>query len=160
MAAIAGNTVNASALTGSNRVVLVGGAGKDIFTGGAGNDIFEFTAATLAASDTVKGGTGSDQLVMTTAGTVAAGGVSGVETYALANGGANCLTLVNANFTGVTGSVIRVNGGNAGNTVNASALTGANRVVMVGGAGNDKFTGGAGSESSCSRRLPWRRPIW
>ncbi len=60
---------------------MVGGVGKDVFTGGAGNDIFEFTAASLAASDTVAGGPGTDQLVMTTAGTVLAGGVSGVETY-------------------------------------------------------------------------------
>ena len=143
-----GNTVNASALTGSNRVIVVGGAGKDIFTGGAGNDIFHFTVANLAASDTVKGGAGIDQLVMTTAGTVLAGGVSAVETYALANGGANSLTLVNANFSGVTGRVIRVNGGNAGNMVDASALTGANRVVVVGGAGNDTFKFSAASLQS------------
>ena len=94
----AGNTVNASALTGANRVVMVGGAGTDVFTGGAGNDIFRFTAAALAASDTVAGGAGSDQLVMTTAGTVAAGGVSGVETYTLANGGADSLTLGECEF--------------------------------------------------------------
>ena len=143
-----GNTVNASALTGSNRVIVVGGAGKDIFTGGAGNDIFHFTVANLAASDTVKGGAGSDQLVMTTAGTVLAGGVSAVETYALANGGANSLTLVNANFSGVTGSTITVDGGNAGNMVDASALTGANRVVVVGGAGNDTFKFSAASLQS------------
>ena len=140
----AGNTVNASGLSAPNRAVMVGGAGKDVFTGGAGNDVFEFTVAALVASDTVAGGAGGDQLVMTTAGTVAAGGVSGVETYALANGGANTLTLASGNFTGVTGSVIRVNGGNAGNTVNASGA--ANRVIMVGGAGKDSFTGGTGSD--------------
>ena len=143
----AGNTVNASGLTGVNRVVAVGGAGADNFTGGAGNDIFKFSAANLAAADTVKGGLGSDQLVMTTAGTVRAGLVNGVESYLLANGGKNSLTLVNANFAGgVTGASITVFGGAAGNTVNAAGLTGANRVVAVGGAGADNFTGGAGND--------------
>ncbi len=143
----AGNNVDASGLSAPNRAVLVGGAGKDVFTGGAGNDVFEFTAAALSAADMVAGGAGADTLVMTTAGTVAAGGVSGVETYTLANGGANSLTLVNSNFTGVTSSLIRVNGGNAGNTVNASGLTAPNRVVMVGGGGSDTLKGGAGADT-------------
>ena len=63
--------------------------------------------------------------MMTTPGTVAAGGVGGVEVYDLANGGKNILTLVSGNFTGVTGSLITVNDGNAGNTVSASGVTGA-----------------------------------
>ena len=84
---------------------------------------------------------------MTTAGTVRAGLVNGVESYLLANGGRNSLTLTNANFAGgVTGASITVFGGNAGNTVNAAGLTGANRVVAVGGAGADNFTGGAGND--------------
>jgi len=132
-----GNTVNAAGLTGANRVIVAGGAGKDIF---------KFTAAALTASDTVTGGAGNNELLMTTAGTVAAGGATAVEVYQLANGGANSLTLANANFTGVTGSSIMVYGGNAGNTVNASALTGANRVIVWGGAGKDAFTGGAGDD--------------
>jgi Ca2+-binding RTX toxin-like protein len=141
-----GNTVNAAALTGANRVIAVGGAGKDVFTGGAGNDYFYFSAANLASTDTVAGGGGTNYLVMTTAGTVDAGGVSGVEYYYLANGGADSLTLANANFTGVTGNSITIYGGNDGNTINASALTGANRVIAVGGAGKDVFTGGAGND--------------
>ena len=64
-----------------NAVIFVGTAGTDTFTGGAGNDIFEFSAATLANADTVKGGGGSDELLMTTAGTVLAGGVGGVGSY-------------------------------------------------------------------------------
>jgi Ca2+-binding RTX toxin-like protein len=142
----AGNMIDASGLTGANRVIAVGGAGTDNFTGGAGNDIFEFSVANLAASDTVAGGVGTNYLLMTTAGTVAAGGVSGVEVYDLANGGANSLTLANANFTAVTNSAITINGGNGGNMIAASGLTGANRVIAVGGAGTDNFTGGAGND--------------
>ena len=85
---------------------------------------------------------------MTTAGTVDADGVSGVEDYYLGNGGANSLTLANANFTGVTGSSITIYGGNDGNTVNAAALTGADRVIVYAGTGADTLTGGAGNESS------------
>ena len=141
-----GNTVDASQVTGANSVVLVGASGHDVLKGGAGNDIFQFSAATLAATDTVEGGLGTDQLLMTSAGTVAVLGVSGVETYTLASNAANTLTLTNANFTGVTGATITVTGGAGGNTVDASAVTGANRVVLVGASGQDMLTGGAGND--------------
>ena len=101
--------------------------------------------ANLANTDIVKGG-GGTKLVMTTAGTVDAGGVSGVEDYYLGNGGANSLTLANANVTGVTGNSIPIYGGNDGNTINAAALTGANRVIVHAGAGADTLTGGAGND--------------
>jgi Ca2+-binding RTX toxin-like protein len=133
----AGNTVDFSALSGSNRVTFVGGAGRDTV---------KHSAAGLVASDVISGRSGADALVMTSAGTVHADHVPGVETYILANGGANTLTLANANFAGATGPSISIDGGSAGNTVNAAALTGANRVVVVGGAGKDVFTGGAGKD--------------
>jgi Ca2+-binding RTX toxin-like protein len=150
----AGDTVDAAALTGTDRVIVVGHAGKDVFTGGAGGDQFDFTAARLAGTDIVEGGAGNDRLYMTTAGTVRAAKVNGVERYRLAGGGGNSLTLANANFAGVTGRVITVGGGSGGNTVNAKALTGSNRVVLTGGAGADTFvaarhaavTGGAGAD--------------
>ena len=130
-----------------NSLTFFGTPGIDSFTGGAGNDYFKYSAADLAAADTVKGADGTDRLYVTTAGTVAAGGVGGVEIYYLANGGANSLSLANANFAGVTGASIVVYGGNAGNTVNASALSAPNRAVMVGGAGKDVLTGGAGGDA-------------
>jgi Ca2+-binding RTX toxin-like protein len=145
----AGNTVNASALTGADRVVVWGGAGKDVLTGGAGNDIFKFTAATLTASDMVKGGAGNNEIDITTAGTVAAGGVGGVETWALANGGADSLTLANINFTGFALHTITVYGGNSGNTISEAGVAAADQVLMRGGAGagqNAAMTGGAGKD--------------
>ncbi|MGH7065238.1 MAG: M10 family metallopeptidase C-terminal domain-containing protein, partial [Stellaceae bacterium] len=149
-----GNTVDTAALSGSDRVTVVGGAGKDVFTGGAGNDVFKFSRADLAATDKVKGGAGSNELLMTTAGRVAAGGISGVEIYKLANGGKNTLTLAAANFAGVVGKVITVDGGNKGNTISEQAVAAADRVVMKGGAGADTLiagpnavmTGGAGAD--------------
>jgi Ca2+-binding RTX toxin-like protein len=141
-----GNTVDASTLTSPNRVIIVGGAGADHFKGGAGNDIFKFSAANLTSADTVAGGGGSDTLTMTTAGAINAGGVSGVGAINLAGGAANTLTLANANFSGLGNASITVNGGSAGNTIDASALTVPNRVIAVGGAGTDDFTGGAGND--------------
>ena len=150
-----GNTINADAVTGSNEIVLIGGAGKDVFTGSHGHDdVFEFSAANLASTDTVAAGSGTDELLMTTAGTINLGGVSGVETYQLANGGANKLTLANANFSHVNAFKITVDGGSGGNILNAAAVTGTNAVVLVGGAGADvltaarhaTMTGGAGAD--------------
>src|SRR3954452_24997358 len=142
----AGNTVDGSALTGTNHITFVGGAGVDHASGGAGNDLFKFTAAALSNTDTVSGSLGIDTLQMTTGGTINAAGVSGVETITLASTAANTLTLANANFANVTGTAITVNGGTAGNTVNGSALTGTNHITFVGGAGVDNVSGGAGND--------------
>ena len=135
-------------------MTVVGGAGKDVFTGGAGNDVFKFSHADLAAADKVKGGAGNNELLMTTAGTVRASGVSGIETYKLANSGRNTLTVAAANFAGVIGKVITVDGGGKGNTISEAGVAAADRVVMKGGAGADTLiagrnavmTGGAGAD--------------
>ncbi|MGC2412099.1 MAG: hypothetical protein WA459_05315 [Stellaceae bacterium] len=141
-----GNTVDASALTGSNRVILVGGLRPDHFTGGAGNDTFEFSAATSGPTDTVVGGAGSDELLMTSAGTVNAGGVRGVEKFQLASGAANSFTLKSVNFTGVSGHVITVDDGNSGNTITASTLPSADAIIVHAGTGTDTLKGGAGND--------------
>jgi Ca2+-binding RTX toxin-like protein len=150
----AGNSVNAAGLTGTKRIVAVGGAGKDSFTGGAGNDFFYFRDANLAATDVVKGGGGSDTLVVTTAGIVHAAGVNGVETYRLGNGATDTLALTNSNFVKVSGlsvspgavPTITVFGGNAGNWVSAAGVAAGDRLVVHGGAGIDTLTGGAGGD--------------
>jgi Ca2+-binding RTX toxin-like protein len=122
--------------------VAVGGAGKDVLIGGAGNDVFEFTATSLGVSDILRGGLGSDRLVLTTAGTLAAGGVGGVESYTLAGTGANRLSLANSNFDGVAAATITVYGGAKGNTIDGHAATGTKRLVAVGGAGADTLVAG------------------
>ena len=142
-----GNTIDGSGLTvTADKLDIYGGAGADVLKGGAGNDIFSFTAAGLTATDTVSGGAAAANLLdMTTAGTVAAAGVSGVETYVLADGAANTLTLASANFTGVTGSTITVSDGNNGNTVSAAGEAAADHLVVYAGSGADVLTGGPGT---------------
>ncbi len=142
-----GNTVDAHLVSASDHAIMVGGAGKDVFTGGPGNDSFRFSAANLSASDVVKGGSGNDTLFLTSPGTVAAGGVSQVETYDLANGHANKLTLTTGNFAGVTGATITVAGGDSGNTIDAHLVGAGDHLVMIGGDGKDVFTGGPGNDT-------------
>ena len=73
------------------------------------------------------------------------------------------LTLTDANFGGVTGGAtarITVNGGSAGNTVDASAVTGARRLTFIGGAGVDVVTGGDGNDQFSFQPPTLRMPTW
>ena len=116
----AGNMITAS-LPAADKLVL---------SGGAGADVFGLSRASLAVAK-ISGGRGNDRLVLTGGGTVRADGVNGVETYLLANGAAETLTLGDGNFAAVTGNTILVLGGSAGNTVNAAAVSAAHRVVFA-----------------------------
>ena len=108
-------------------------------TAAPGADSFVINRATLAAS-TVTGGGGNDTLsLITDSGTIVIAGVSGVETIDLASAGSNILTLLDANFVGVTGGRITVDGGGKGNTIDASGVSAGNSVVLNGGTGADTF---------------------
>jgi Ca2+-binding RTX toxin-like protein len=146
VAGSAADRVDASVLSPTHRLSYTGGTGKDTLTGGSGNDTFSFAAASLAAGDRVAGGAGNDVLAITTAGTPALGGVTGIETIRLAAGGTDTLTLADANFAGTDGSTIAVIAGNAGNRVSAATVSAPNRLVFTGGSGTDNVTGGAGAD--------------
>lgn len=64
----------------------------------------------------------------------------------------NTPALYDGNFGGVAGRTITVVGGNAGNNVNPAALTGANRVLIVGGTGTDTLHGVAGADRLTAMR--------
>jgi Ca2+-binding RTX toxin-like protein len=136
-----GNTIDASALTGGNRAAVAGGAGTDVLKGGSGNDFFSLSAATLATA-TVTGGGGSDVLALTTAGALSLAGVGGIKTVTLKSGAANTLSLADANFTGVAGNAITVNGGNNGDTLSESGVAPTNLAVLLGGSGIDTLIAG------------------
>ncbi|HEU0154970.1 MAG TPA: calcium-binding protein, partial [Stellaceae bacterium] len=146
LAGTAADRVDASVLSPTHRLSYTGGTGKDTALGGSGNDTFTFAAASLAAGDRVMGGAGSDVLAITTAGTPALGGVTGIETIRLAATGADRLTLADANFADTNGNTIAVIAGNAGDLVNAATVAAPNRVVFTGGNGSDDVTGGAGAD--------------
>ena len=155
-----GNGASNVSVTGGSNTITVGLGSNAIALGtldsnkvstGAGNNVVSVSAATVSG-DTIHGAVTSldgstNQLVLTTAGVMAPVNVYGFETYALANGGTNSLTLSDGNFTNLPGGQITVFGGNSGNTVNASALSAAHAVVIYGGTGADALTGGAGNDS-------------
>lgn len=78
---------------------------------------------------------------------------AGIGSYTLPDGHANTFTLTNADFKGVSGKSITVDGGDDGNTISAGAVTGKRTVTINGGAGADTLiagydttmTGGTGS---------------
>jgi Ca2+-binding RTX toxin-like protein len=104
-------------------------------------------ATSLAGGVVVAGSGGANRLVMLNAGAIDLSRVSGFPTIILANAGANTVSLGNLNFIGLSPLQITVTGGNFGNTIDASTLTGGNRVVLTGGSGTDQLTGGAGDDT-------------
>jgi Ca2+-binding RTX toxin-like protein len=150
-----GNTVDASALSSGNRVVVAGGAGADVLTGGAGNDSFSVSRAVLAHAGTrITGGGGRDTLVLTDSGAVTTVGISGIGTIRLASTGNNSLTLRDANFTGMGAGVISVQGGDSGNNITEATVSAGLRAILIGGANADTIvagreatmTGGSGAD--------------
>ena len=139
---VAGRTITVDGgSAGDTITAAVPGVDKLVLHGGSGGDRFDLSATTLAGAR-VTGGLGTDRLVVTTAGALAAGGISGVETYVLANGGADSLILVTGNFAGVSGNAITVVGASAGNRISEASVAPADLVTMKGGAGVDTLIAG------------------
>src|ERR1043166_9224919 len=87
------------------------------------------------------------EVLMSTAGTIKVAGVTSVETFVLASGAANALTLAPGNFTGIAAGLITVVDGNSNNTVNASTLSAGEAVKIIAGTGADALTGGHGNDT-------------
>ncbi|MEA2739303.1 MAG: large repetitive protein, partial [Acetobacteraceae bacterium] len=68
------------------------------------------------------------------------------DTYKLASGGANSLTLTNANFARLPGP-ITIEGGDTGSTIDASGLSAVHAVAIHASSGTDILTGGAGADT-------------
>jgi len=128
-----------------NRITT--GLGNDTVSSGGGNDVLVLGAA-LTNLDRIDGGIGTDRLILDGSYNLALGAatVINVETFQLIDGNSYNLTLNNATNA-------------AGLTVDGSALTGVNTLVLngaaettaaltaLGGAGNDSITGGAGKDT-------------
>lgn len=143
----AGNTIVVG--TGKNVITLGVGIGNLLQTGADGNTLLVSSAA--IGTDTIQGalttldGTGN-QVILTTTGTANITGVTGFQTFRLADGGLNGLVVNDGNFIRLPGKSISVRGGDSGNTVNASTLSAANAVRLIGGLTIDTFIGGAGDD--------------
>ena len=144
----AGNTLVVG--TGKNVVTLGIGIGNLLQTGGGGNTLLVEAAAigtdTIQGAMTTNDGTGN-QVILTTTGAASIVGVTGFQTFRLADGGPNSLAVNDGNFIRLPGKSISVMGGDSGNTVNASTLSAANSVRLTGGLAVDTFIGGAGNDS-------------
>ncbi len=134
-----------------NRITT--GGGNDSVSAGAGNDVIVVDGDNALAGDKIDGGTGIDRLLLNgdyAAGLTLAplpntGAVVNVEEIDLADGNSYKLTLNDATNT-------------AGLTVDGSALTGANTLILdggaetkssltaFGGAGDDSIAGGKGND--------------
>ena len=137
----AGDTVYVG--TGSNTIAIGTGSADVVHTGGGRNTVS--VSATALGTDSILGGLNTsdgsgNKLVLTTAGIINAAGVSGFETYQLANGQSNALTLTSGNFARLPGGSMTILGGDAGNAVDVSALTSAEAVNIHGGSGYDTAT--------------------
>ena len=88
-------------------------------------------------------GDGAGEIKFAGTGTAAmASNISGFSIVVLADGGADRLTLVSANLTGVTGGMITVEGGNDGNRLSEAGVARADDAILKGGAGNDTLIAG------------------
>ena len=129
---------------GNDAIVLTGSTGNNLVDGGAGND--SITSGT--GMDNLIGGAGNDTITFTSDGdlnasdTVAGG--AGTDTLAIA---ATTLTVVDSNFTNVTGiETLTFSGTNAATTVTLGALAAASGIATINtnGSGADAITVGSG----------------
>ena len=179
-------TINASGLTGTNRITVVGtnlgggdtitggagadtidgGAGVDVLTGGLGADTFVIgTVAHLAAGETINGTAEAgtiDTLRLNAAGTY---NLSTFTTITNIDAIAFNVNAAGFNLTVVDSQVSTADANGDGTlndlqisaslamtnavTINASGLTGTNRITVVGTnlGGGDTITGGAGVDT-------------
>jgi Ca2+-binding RTX toxin-like protein len=158
-ASITGGSVVDTITLGSGNATISAGDGADVITLGAGNvnatlgitadgadaDILIITNGQLTSADTVAGASGSD--ILRTSGAVtlvdsAFTNITAVEIIdAATNDGALTVTL---GALAQTAGVVTVNGGDAIDTINASAYTAS--LTVDGAAGNDTITGGSAAD--------------
>jgi len=163
-----GGAGNDSLTGGAGNDVINGGAGVDTLTGGTGSDTFVITTSTdLAAGETINGtseAAGLDTLRLDGAGTYNLSTfttITNIDQISLNNTSSSfTLTIADSqvstadgNQDGTVGDLnITSAATSASNTINASALTGTNRINLDGTymSGSDTISGGAGADTIIS----------
>lgn len=138
---------------GSSEITV--GSGVDTITTAGGNNTITVTlpAAAPVTPDTINGNSsdgpvGGNTLVVATAGSFNASLVSGIQTYQLANGGPNTLTLTDTNFVDLPGTpTITVDTGDSGGTVSAATVSAGNNLIVNAGTGVGFLDGGSGTNT-------------
>lgn len=139
------DSVDASGVTIGARVAFYAGNGNDAFLGGNGSDYIAFAAEQFTSADHIAGGANFDIIDFSTAGVVSGlTNISGIDEFILNHGGTD-LTLSDEVVSGADNGVLVVFDGQGNDTVNAAAAL-ANRVVFAASMGDDRFTGGSGSD--------------
>jgi hypothetical protein len=144
--------LDASALTGLHHVIVEALPGSTLL-GGDFQDIFRLSGAALAGGVTIDGGDpagvyATDTIVIIEPGSVAAeafGDLTSVERIELAVPGI-ALALADSAFAGLPGGTLSVLGSAGDDVVDASGLTGARRIDVTPGMGEDRILGGAGDD--------------
>jgi len=142
------NAINASTFTGTT--VMTGAGGADILTGGTGDDSFRFANTDFTSAVTVVGGAGANEIRITDDATVVDAdftAVTGVQTLFLAGTGSQSVTLATlAEAAGVV--TVNAAAGNA-STINVGGYVTAG-VTITTDVGSDTITGGGGADNVSS----------
>ena len=147
---------NNSISTGLGSSQITVGNGFDTITTFGGNNTITVTlpAAAPVTPDAIHGNStnttvGGNTLVVATAGTFDASQVDGIQTYRLANGAANNLSLVDANFVDLPGTpTITVFTGDSGGSVTAATLSTGHNLIVHAGTGVGLLAGGSGTNTA------------
>ncbi|CAN5461239.1 hypothetical protein BH10PSE7_BH10PSE7_09190 [soil metagenome] len=130
---------------------FTGTPGTDNFAGADGiADLFLFTPANLSSKDRVAGGAGNvnDVLRFTAGGAISGADLSktsGIEVIGLHFMG-NSLFLADELLATTRGHRMTIDADSGNDTINGAGLTGPNRLLVTGGAGNDVIRGGGGND--------------
>ncbi|HEV2865293.1 MAG TPA: M10 family metallopeptidase C-terminal domain-containing protein [Allosphingosinicella sp.] len=156
--------IDASGVSSSYGLQLVGGPGDDVLLGGRGATLFvpgrgsdqvvgqdgddrvEIRVSDLGATDSINGGWGYNALVFVDSGTVSAEQLSGlnrIDKIYLGNGRNNISINNHVTLAGL-GSVF---GSSGSDFLNAASLSGGQSILFAGGEGDDVFKGGSGDDS-------------
>ena len=142
------HTIDATALTGDNRIYVMTYSQRNLLLGGEGDDVFQFADGAIDAGDVVDGNGGTDTLILNDrvlANAAALSGVSDLDVLLLGGGSAGAY--LDDAFLASNGGRFAVTARAGLSMLDASAVVdAANSVDVTVLAGDSQLTGGAGAD--------------